>query len=283
MAAKQVTVRLPFCTAPTAKPTSMKFDPATATVSNPVGLAPGSPLADQKANGLALDPAKDALYVGDLVDGNIRRVNGVNGDPRLQTVETIGVTQNQRTVSTTLPRGINGTISLLDGKLYLPENTAATYIDTTLPCAAVGTTTPCVSQPINLLSPIAAKVFVAGVGTDLVHHLVYISASPGGANATVYRWDPATITPTNLGGGQGIVYATGGKVPANLGVPATIECTTTCTRPANAAWTPGGPASFNFAQGVYVDPNDSSVNITVDGTAGARAGRGNAWSVPFIP
>lgn len=261
----------------------LTFDPATATVSNPVGMAPGSPLADQKANGLALDPVHDALYVGDLIDGNIRRINGVNGDPRLQTVETIGVTQNQRTVSTTLPRGINGTISLLDGKLYLPENTAATYIDTTLPCAAVGTITPCVSQPISLLSPIAAKVFVAGVGTDLVHHLVYISASPGGANATVYRWDPATVTPTNPGGGQGIVYATGGKVPANLGVPATIECTTTCTRPANPAWTPGGPTSFNFAQGVYVDPNDSSVNITEDGTAGARAGRGNAWSVPFIP
>ncbi len=262
----------------------LTFDPATATVSNPVGLAPGSALANQKANGLALDPAKDALYVGDLVDGNIRRINGVNGDPRLQTVDTVGVTQNQRAVSTTLPRGINGTMSLLDGKLYLPENTAATYIDTTQPCAAVGTTTPCVSQPINLLSPLAAKVFVAGMGTDQVHHLVYVSASPGGANATIYRWDPATITAANPGGGQGIVYATGGKAPANLGAaPARIECTTSCTRPADSTWTPGGPTSFNFAQGLYVDPNNSSLNITEDATAGARAGRGNVWSVPFIP
>jgi hypothetical protein len=261
----------------------LTFDPATATVTNPVAMAPGSPLADQKANALALDKDKDALYVGDLIDGNIRRINGVNGDPRLQTVETIGVTQNQRIASATLPRGINGTMSLLDGKLYLPENTAATYIDLTQPCAAKGTTTPCLSQPINLLSSVAAKVFVAGVGTDPVHHLVYISASPGGANATIYRWDPATITAATPGGGQGIVYATGGKAPANLGAPAIIECSTTCTRPADTTWTPAGPTTFNFAQGLYVDPNNSSLNITEDQTAGARAGRGNVWTVPFTP
>jgi len=261
----------------------LTFDPGTATVSNPVPMAPGSPLADQKANGLVLDPTNDALYVGDLIDGNIRRISGVNGDPRLQTVETVGVTQNQRVLGTALPRGINGTMSLLDGKLYLPENTAATYIDLTQPCAAKGTLTPCLSQPINLLSPLAAKVFVAGVGTDQVHHQVYVSASAGGANATIYRWDPASITAANPGGGQGIVYVTGGKAPANLGVPARIECSTTCTRPAATTWTPGGPTSFNFAQGVYVNPNDSSVNITEDPSAGARAGRGNVWSVPFTP
>ncbi|MDQ1633061.1 MAG: hypothetical protein QOC80_3033, partial [Frankiaceae bacterium] len=263
----------------------LTFNPATATVSNPVGMAPGGPLADSKANGLALDPANDALYVGDLVDGNIRRINGIIGDPRLQTVDTVATTQAQNTVGTALPRGINGTMALLDGKLYLPENNAATYVDLTQPCAAVGTATPCASTSINFINQLPAKVFVAGVAADPTNHVIYISESPGGANATIYRWNPASATPANPGGDLGQVYVTNGKAPsaAALGSPASVPCSTTCTRPADSTWTPGGPTQFAFAQGLFVDPNNGTLYITEDATAGARSARGNVWGVTYTP
>ncbi|MDQ1633062.1 MAG: hypothetical protein QOC80_3034 [Frankiaceae bacterium] len=260
----------------------LTFNPATATVSHPVAMAPGGPMVNQKPNGMALDPVNDALYVGDLVDGTIHRVNGISGDPRQQTVDSVGVTQNQNG-NGTLSRGINGTMSLLDGKLYLPENNAATYIDTTQPCAAVGTSTPCVSTPIKFLDGSGTKAFVAGVATDPVKHLLYISVSPGGANATVYRWDPTTVTPANPGGGAGISYVSGGKAPTNLGTPAAVECATSCTRPTDPTWTPGGPTNFAFAQGLFIDPNNSTLYITEDASAGTRSGRGNVWSVLFTP
>ena len=82
----------------------LTFDPGTATVSNPVPMAPGSPLADQKANGLVLDPTNDALYVGDLIDGNIRRISGVNGDPRLTYRSRAVKLRNTNTGSATMQR-----------------------------------------------------------------------------------------------------------------------------------------------------------------------------------
>jgi hypothetical protein len=257
------------------------FNPATATVSNPVGMAPGGPLAGSKANGLALDAAADALYVGDLVDGNIRRINGISGDPRLQTVDTVATTQAQNGGATAASRGINGTMALLDGKLYLPENNAATYVDLSQPCAAQGTTTPCSSTVINFVN--SATVFVAGVAADPVNHVLYISTSPGGADATIYRWNPASATAANPGGAAGQVYVTGGEAPSAkaLGSPPTVLCSITCTRPADASWTPGGLTPFAFASGLFVDPNSGTLYITEDATAGARSGRGNVWEVPY--
>jgi hypothetical protein len=42
-------------------------------------------------------------------------------------------------------------------------------------------------------------------------------------------------------------------------------------------------SGFPFAQGLFVDPNNSALFVTEDATAGARSGRGHAWVVPFIP
>jgi len=262
----------------------LTFHPATATIDTPVGMATGL-MANLKANSLALDPIKDVAYVGDLVDGNIRRINGIGGDPRLQSVDIIAQTQAQKTVGTAVGRGINGTMALLGNRLYLPENNAATFVDVTAPCAnpvVNPNPAPCATTTVNFLTS-TVPVFVAGIATDATHGLVYISASPGAANAVIYRFDASTITAANPGGTPAVVYVTGGKVPAAGTPEATVYCTTTCTRPVDPALTPGGVTGFPFAQGLYVDPNNSALFVTEDATAGARSGRGHAWVVPFTP
>jgi hypothetical protein len=260
----------------------LTFDPATATISNPVAMAPGL-LDNLKTNALALDTTKDVLYVGDLVDGNIRRINGIKGDPRSQSVDIIATTQPQK--AGVVGRGINGTMALLGNRLYLPENNAATYVDVTAPCANPTVNpnpAPCQTTTVNFLNT-PAPVFVAGIAVDPTHGYVYISESPGTANATIYRFDDSTITNANPNGSAGIVYVTQGRVPAAGTPDATVYCSLTCTRPADPALTPGGTTGFPFAQGLYVDPNTSKLYVTEDASAGARSGRGHAWEVPFIP
>jgi len=262
----------------------LTFHPATASIDTPVGMAPGL-MANLKANSMVLDPVKDVAYVGDLVDGNIRRINGIGGDPRLQSVDIIAQTQPQNTGGGAVGRGINGTMALLGNRLYLPENNAATFVDVTAPCAnpvVNPNPAPCATTTVNFLTS-TVPVFVAGIATDATHGLVYISASPGAANAVIYRFDASTITAANPGGTPGVVYVTGGKVPAAGTPEATVWCTTTCTRPVDPALTPGGVTGFPFAQGLYVDPNNSSLFVTEDATAGARSGRGHAWVVTFTP
>lgn len=259
----------------------LDFDPATETISNPVAMAPGL-MDNLKTNSLALSPDLHSLYVGDLVDGNIRRINGIDGDPRLQTVDVVAVTQAQKVGGTAAGRGINGTMALLGSRLFLPENNAATYVDLSQPCAAVGTTTPCATTALDFL-PTPAPIFVSGVGADTAHNLVYISSSPGGANATIWRFDASTITAARPGGGAGVIYATAGKVPAAGTPEATVYCTLTCTRPADPTLTPGGTTGFFFAQGVSVDSGTGKVYLTEDVTAGARSGRGHVWELPFVP
>jgi hypothetical protein len=257
----------------------LTFDPATETISNPVGMAPGL-MDNLKTNSLALSADGHDLYVGDLIDGNIRRINGVDGDPRVQAVDIVATTQAARGGKPS--KGINGTMAMLGTRVYLPENNAATYFDTAAACAAKGTAAPCATVAVNFLNS-TVPVFVAGVGVDAKHNAVYISQSPGTANATIYRFDDTTITAANPGGSAGVVYVTDGKVPAAGSPEATVYCSLTCTRPADPALVPGGTAGFPFAQGVYVDPTSSKVYITEDGTAGARSGRGHVWEVPFIP
>jgi hypothetical protein len=171
-------------------------------------------------------------------------------------------------------------MSMIGNLLFLPENNAATYVDTDAACAAVGTTTPCATTSLNFL-PNPAPVFVAGVGADPARNLLYISSSPGAANATIFRFDASTISDANPGGNPGSAYVTNGNVPAAGTPEATVWCTLTCTRPADPAMTPGGTAGFAFAQGVVVDATDGSLLITEDPTAGARGGRGHLWRVPF--
>jgi hypothetical protein len=255
----------------------LTFDPATETISNPVGMAPGL-MNNLKTNALALSADGHDLYVGDLVDGNIRRINGIDGDPRSQTAEVIATTQAAKVGGAS--KGIHGTMALLGNRLFLPENNAATYVDTDAACAAVGTTTPCATTSLNFL-PNPAPVFVAGVGVDPARNLLYISSSPGGANATIFRFDASTISDANPGGNPGSAYVTNGNVPAAGTPEATVWCTLTCTRPADLAMIPGGTGGFAFAQGVVVDATDGSLLITEDPTAGARGGRGHLWRVPF--
>ncbi|MGZ4743648.1 MAG: IPT/TIG domain-containing protein [Oryzihumus sp.] len=259
----------------------LTFHPATATIDNPVAMAPG--LMDHlKTNALALDTTRDALYVGDLVDGNIRRVNGVGGDPRSQTVDVVATTQPQKVGGT--GRGINGTMAILGNRLYLPENNAATYVDLTASCAnptVDPNPSPCATTTVDFL-PTPAPVFVAGIATDARHGWVYISESPGTANATIYRFDASTITADRPGGSAGIVYVTSGRMPAASSPEATVYCSLTCTRPADPALTPGGSTGFPFAQGLFVDPASSKLFVTEDATAGARSGRGHAWEVPYV-
>jgi hypothetical protein len=256
----------------------LTFDPKTETVGNPVGMAPGQ-MDNLKTNSTALSPDGTALFVGDLVDGGIRRINNIGADPRTQTVDIIATTQPQK--AGVPSRGINGTMSMIGNLLFLPENNAATYVDTSAACAAVGTTTPCATTSLNFLAN-PAPVFVAGVGADPARKLLYISSSPGGANATIFRFDASTISAANPGGSPGSVYVSNGNVPAAGTPEATVWCSLTCTRPADPAMTPGGTTGFAFAQGVVVDATDGSLLITEDATAGARGGRGHLWRVPFI-
>lgn len=260
----------------------LTFHPATASIDTPVGMAPGL-MDNLKTNSLALDPARDVLFVGDLVDGNIRRINGIGGDPRLQTVDVIATTQAAKVGGAS--RGINGTMALLGNRLFLPENNAATYVDTTAACANPAVSpnpAPCATTTVNFLAT-TTPVFVAGIAADAKNGSVYISESPGTANATIYRFDASTITAANPNGTAGVVYVTDGKVPAAGSAEATVYCSTTCTRPADPALAPGGLTGFPFAQGLYVDPNTSSLYVTEDASAGARSGRGHAWVVPFTP
>jgi IPT/TIG domain len=260
----------------------LTFHPATATIDTPVGMANGL-ISNLKANGLALDQARDALYVGDLVDGNIRRINHVSGDPLSQTVDIVAVTQAAKVGGAS--RGINGTMTMLGNLVFLPENNAATYFDVTASCANPTVNpnpAPCSTTALAFLQT-PAPVFIAGMAADGVHNVVYISESPGTANATIYRIDASTITATNPGGATGTVYVTGGLMPASGSPAATVYCSLTCTRPADPALTPGSTAGFPFAQGVYVDPVTSALFVTEDVTAGARSGRGHVWSVPYIP
>ncbi|MEP6814770.1 MAG: hypothetical protein ABI873_04370 [Marmoricola sp.] len=181
-------------------------------------------------------------------------------------------------------RGINGTMAILDNKLFLPENNAATYVDLTAPCANPTVNpnpAPCSSTTVDFLTT-PAPVFVSGIGVDRTHHYVYISQSSGGANATIYRFDASTITAARPGGSAGKVYVTGGRVPAAGSPEATVYCALTCTRPADPSLTPGGLAGFPFAQGLYVDQTNSKLYVTEDVTAGARSGRGHGWEVAFV-
>lgn len=261
----------------------LTFHPATATIDTPVGMAPGL-LDNLKTNALALDVGRDALYVGDLVDGNIRRINAAFGDPRSQTVDVVAVTQAQGG-GAGASRGINGTMTMLGTRIFLPENNAATYFDTTASCAnpvVSPNPAPCATTKITFLTT-PAPVFVAGVAADAQHQVIYISASPGAANATIFRFDASTITAANPGGTPGVVYVTNGRVPASGSPEATVYCSLTCTRPADPGLVPGGLAGFPFAQGLYVDPTTSALYVTEDVSAGARSGRGHAWVVPRIP
>jgi hypothetical protein len=264
-----------------------------------VVMAPGAALDGDKANGLALGPCKPgapascrrALYMAGLLDGLIRRINNPLDDPRVQTVDVVAMTTEQR--AGTAGRGINGSMGMIGDDLYLPENQGFTVIKNISQCPALvgGVSQVCSTTPL----PIGQFGFIFGsaVGTDadidipdpnvpgaLLHAghskagLVYTTISPGVANATLYQYDVFTNTAR--------VFATQGQMPAANTAAANVWCTTTCTRPVDPAYPPGGLANFHFAQGIFVAPT-GAVYMTEDAFAGARGGRGHTWVAPFLP
>ncbi len=238
-------------------------------------MAPNAGLDGDKANGLALGPCKPgapatckhSLYMGGLLDGFIRRINNPEDDPRLQTVDVVAMTTEQR--AGVAGKGINGSMGMLGDNLYLPENQGFTVVQNISLCPKAGQV--CGTTPINVGQ--FGFIFGSAIGTDPVNNLVYAAISPGAANATVYQYDPTTNTSR--------IFATQGQMPAAGTAEATPYCTTTCTRPVDPNNPPGGKAAFRFAQGLLTDA-DGNVYITEDALAGARGGRGHAWVAPYI-
>jgi len=120
---------------------------------------------------------------------------------------------------------------------------------------------------------------------------VYVSDSPGGASATIYRYDASLDDfATATVGAPAPVFLTGGTLPAAGTPEATVWCATPsasqigCQRPWDIGSHPvvGGTSGFSFAFGLAVGPT-SNLMITEDPTAGARSGRGTMWVAPFIP
>ncbi|MCU1655784.1 MAG: hypothetical protein JWO57_440 [Pseudonocardiales bacterium] len=243
-------------------------------------MAPNAGLGGDKANALALGPCKpgapasctQALYMGGLLDGFIRRINNPQDDPRVQTVDVVAMTTEQKAGSA--GKGINGSMGMIGDDLYLPENQGFTVVKGISRCPVAGQV--CGTTPLNIGQ--FGFIFGSSIGVDAnpAHSaagLVYAAISPGAASGTLYQYDVATNTSR--------IYATQGTMPAAGTAEATVYCTTTCTRPVDPANPPGGQANFRFAQGLMTD-TDGNVYLTEDAFAGARGGRGHAWVAPFI-
>jgi hypothetical protein len=255
----------------------LTYDPSTKTILDaPEAMVPLADVRTLKPNGMALGPDGN-LYITDLVELNIRRLTNPNLDPRTQTIGIVAVTGDGRGANGTAAfAGAWGDTAPLGGVLGNPqyqntliisENRAAAYFDVSACPTAAG---PCSTTPI----PLPSGAFVAGVAADQTNHIAYIADSPGGANATIWRFD---LAQTGNLLAQASVYLTSGNLPAAGSPEATVWVSQTGVRPWNPQYIPGGTAGFAFAFGLSVDQRNGDLYITGDPTAGARGGFGSAW------
>jgi hypothetical protein len=245
----------------------LTYHPDTNTVDNPILMDPG--LAGLKADALALGPDMNgvpngALYVGNLKEAGIRRINNVL-DPNTRNQWTEVIAQ------TTDGRGINGSMAFVGNDLYLPENRGLTVIRNAPACFSF----ECFPELIT----IPGVTFVNSVtsdGQDKVYfatNLVPAGAAPKGggltSQAVIYRYSASSNT--------SIVFETQGMNPG--GAAATEDCTLSCTRPADPWTVPGQPTALFFVLGMYYDQPSGTLYIGDDPLAGKRFGSGHVWTV----
>jgi cytochrome c peroxidase len=255
----------------------LTYHPDTDTVDSATLLDPS--LAGLKADALAIGPdtsgkANNALFVGSLADGGIRRVNNIlNPDPRQQWIDVIA--------QTTDGRGINGSIAFAGNDLYLPENKGLTVIRNASACPVNG----CFPEMVNIPN----LVFANSVATDGGDN-VYVATNvvPPGA---VGRRGPVTqaeIYRYSISSGDAVLFETQGMNPPAGSAQATEDCSSgtpgtaypyTCTRPADPWTVPGQPTSLFFVLGMYYDQPTSTLYIGDDPLAGQRFGSGHVWTV----
>jgi len=286
------TAMIPLANVTTLKPNGMALGPLNA---NGVfcGLA-GS-------NCSAAQNAAIGLYVTDLTEPNVRFITKPDGDPRQQLVSIVAATGDGR--------GANGTAGFIGSYLYVSGNRATQFFDVTL--CPIGGITACGMASV----PSPVGVFVAGTAVDPINKFVYQSNSPGGAAASLLRYDashdvyapfsasalPPGVVVDNNGvvhceanvglGNAGIGcllgpkagnYLNGGTLPGFGGpiVVATGPSPVGATRPWDFTNHPTAATNFGFAFGLAVGPNNELV-ITEDPSAGVRSGRGTMWTAAY--
>jgi hypothetical protein len=240
----------------------LTFNPATETIANPVLMAPGAGLDNDKLDGVAMGPDGN-LYAGGLKNGFIYRIQNPRGDPMTMAVDIIGTTTDNR--------GINGTIGFIGNDLYLPENKGAGVIANAVGCALASTNfVPCKSTLIK----IPTVIFASSVATDQKTGMVYVAVASGPANGTIYRYQPSTGTST--------IYATQAQLPTGYSTSYIEDCTLMCKRAMDSGIPANGVVGFHFPLGMFVD---SAGNLLIgdDPTAGVRGFHGHVFAVPFTP
>jgi hypothetical protein len=240
----------------------LTFNPATETIANPVLMAPGAGLDNNKLDGVAMGPDGN-LYAGGLKNGFIYRLKNPRGDPASMAVDIIGTTTDNR--------GINGTIGFLGNDLYLPENKGAGVITNAVGCALASTNfVPCQSTLIK----IPTVIFASSVATDPKTGVVYVAVASGAANGTIYRYQPST--------GASTIYATQAQLPTGMSSAYVEDCTQTCQRAPDTGIPANGVVGFHFPLGMLVD-SSGTLLIADDPAAGVRGFHGHVYSVPFAP
>ena len=246
------------------------------TICNPVVVAPGAGLANDKLVGVAMG-SDGNIYAAGLKNGFVYRVKNPRGDPAAMAVEIVGITSDNR--------GINGSLGLLGNDLYLPENKGLTVIKNVTGCAlpvpnSTSNNLPCTAQRLNL----PYVPFALSVAADNSHGAVYVAVASGAANGTIYRLTPST--------GVSVAYATQGCVfaqgcpaaPGTTGFPNGYveDCSTMCERRLDAGIPPSGLLGFHFPLGMYVD-GSGNLLLGDDIMAGSRGFHGHVWQVGYTP